>query len=326
MKIKASVLGASGYIGGEVVRLLLGHPHIDLVGISAHGNAGKRLDEVQPNLRGYSNLVFSKDPVPAEVTFLALPHGEAMRVVPTLSGKVIDLSADFRLSSQESFSKYYKTDHAAWDLQKEFVFGIPELHRGAIREAEKVAVGGCFATAAILSLRPMKDLVEGEAIVDGKTGSSGSGNKPKAGTHHPIRSGSFYAYGPFHHRHTPEIEEQSGMSVLFQPHSAPIVRGVFTSSYLTLKESMSSEELFAHFEKFYDGSPFIRLSISPPNVRNVAYSNFADIGVAVDGKRAIVWAAIDNLIKGGAGQAVQCLNLMYGWEETTGLFQAPALP
>ena len=197
MKIRASVLGASGYIGGEVVRLLLGHPNVELVGISAQGNAGKRLDEVQPNLRGYSDLVFTKDAVPAEVTFLALPHGEAMKVVPQLEGKIVDLSADFRLSDREAFSKYYATEHAAWDLQKEFVCGIPELHRGRLREAQKVAVGGCFATASILSLRPLKDFVEGQAIVDGKTGSSGSGNKPGSKTHHPVRAGSFFAYGPF---------------------------------------------------------------------------------------------------------------------------------
>ncbi len=326
MKVKATVMGASGYIGGEVVRLLLGHPNVDLVGVTAQGNAGKRLDEVQPNLRGYSDLVFTREPVASDVTFLALPHGEAMRVVPELGGKVIDLSADFRLSSSEAFSKYYSTEHTAWELQKDFVFGIPELHRGRIREAEKVAVGGCFATAAILSLRPMKDLVEGQAVVDGKTGSSGSGNKPGSKTHHPLRSGSFFAYGPFHHRHTPEIEEQSGLSVLFQPHSAPMVRGVFTSSYLSLKKPGSTGELFSHFQEFYEDSPFVRLSTTPPNVRNVACSNFADIGVAVDGKRAIIWAAIDNLVKGGAGQAVQCLNLMYGWEETSGLLQAPAMP
>lgn len=326
MKTGVSVMGASGYIGGEVVRLLLGHPNVELVGITALGNAGKRLDEVQPNLRGFSDLVFTKDPAPADVTFLALPHGEAMRSVGSLSGKIIDLSADFRLSDREAFSKYYATEHTAWELQEEFVFGIPELHRERIREADKVAVGGCFATAAILSLRPLRDLAEGTAIVDGKTGSSGSGNKPGAKTHHPLRAGSFFAYGPFHHRHTPEIEEQSGLSVLFQPHSAPMVRGVFTSSYLSLREETSTGELLSRFQKFYEGSPFVRLSSSPPNVRNVAYSNFADIGVAADGKRAIVWAAIDNLVKGGAGQAVQCMNLMCGWDETTGLMQAPATP
>jgi N-acetyl-gamma-glutamyl-phosphate reductase common form len=326
MTVKVTVLGASGYIGGEVVRLLLGHPHVEIVSICANEHADKRLDEIQPNLRGYSDLVFVKDPAPAEATFLALPHEESMRIVPKLQGKVLDLSGAFRLASREVFETYYKMAHVAWELRKDFVYGVPELHRGQIKEARKVAVGGCFATASILSLRPLRDLADGQAIVDGKTGSSGSGNKPGEKTHHPFRAGSFFAYEAFRHRHTPEIEQESGLQVLFQPHSAPMVRGVFTTSYVPLRNPMTDDEILAHYRKFYHGEKFVRTGKGTPNVRNVAGSNFVDIGVAAQGKQAVVWAAIDNLIKGGAGQAVQCFNLMFGFEEGTALMQAPANP
>ncbi len=326
MTVKVSVLGASGYIGGEVVRLLLGHPHVEIASVCAHEQVGKRVDEVQPNLRGFTDLVFAKEPAPADATFLSLPHEESMKLAPALSGKVIDLSGAFRLQDRAAFERFYKMPHTAWESRKDFVYGIPELHRGRIREASRVAAGGCFATAAILSLRPLRDLASGQAIVDGKTGSSGSGNRPGEKTHHPFRAGSFFAYESFHHRHTPEIEQESGLRVLFQPHSAPMVRGVFTTSYVPLRRAMTDEEILALFRGFYPGERFVRVSRSTPNVRNVAYSNFIDIGVGADGTWAIVWAAIDNLVKGGAGQAVQCFNLMFGFDEGTGLMQAPGNP
>jgi len=317
-------MGASGYIGGEAVRILIGHPYVEIVGVTANEHAGKRLDEIHPNLRGFTDLVLTKEPAPAEVTLLSLPHEESMHVVPKLKGKVIDLSGAFRLKSREAFETYYKMAHGAWG--EPFVYGIPELHREQIRAAEKVAVGGCFSTAAILSLRPLRDLADGTAIVDGKTGSSGGGNKPGEKTHHPFRAGSFFAYEPFRHRHTPEIEQESGLPVLFQPHSAPMVRGVFTTSYVTLRRPMTDEEIQTHYRKFYQGERFVRVAKGTPNVRNVAGSNFIDLGVAANGVQAIVWAAIDNLIKGGAGQAVQCLNLMSGYEEGTGLMQPGGNP
>lgn len=326
MTIQVSVMGASGYIGGEVVRILLGHPHVEIASICANEHAGKRLDEVQPNLRGFSDLVFGKEPAPADVTLLSLPHEESMKLAPTLPGKVIDLSGAFRLQDKAAFERYYRMPHTAWDARKEFVYGIPELHRGRIKEATRVAAGGCFATAAILSLRPLRDLASGQAIVDGKTGSSGSGNKPGEKTHHPFRAGSFFGYEPFHHRHTPEIEQESGVKVLFQPHSAPMVRGVFTTSYVPLRKPMTDDEILALYREFYRGERFVRIAKGTPNVRNVAYSNFIDLGVSAHGTMAVVFAAIDNLVKGGAGQGVQCMNLMCGIDEGTGLMQAPANP
>ncbi|MBI2933115.1 MAG: N-acetyl-gamma-glutamyl-phosphate reductase [Planctomycetes bacterium] len=330
MKINAAVLGASGYIGGEVVRLLLQHPHVKIACITAHEHADKRLDEVQPNLRGLSDLRFEKfDGQKADVTFLSLPHGEAMSVVPKLAGKIIDLSGDFRLADRAAFEKYYKMPHTAWDLRKDFVTGIPEIHRRRIREAARVAVGGCFATASILSNWPLvsQDLVAGPIIIDGKTGSSGSGAKPSEKTHHPFRALSFFGYEPFHHRHTPEIRQAlGGHEVLFQPHSAPFVRGVFTTSYVPLKRAMTDDEVLAAFRKAYDGERFVRLGKGTTNVAHVANSNFIDIGVAAHASTAIVFGAIDNLIKGGAGQAVQCFNVMFGFEEDCGLRLVPGNP
>jgi N-acetyl-gamma-glutamyl-phosphate reductase common form len=325
-KIRTVVIGGSGYIGGEAVRLLLGHPDFELVAVTANESAGKRLDEVQPNLRGFSNLTCTKDWPEAEAYVLSLPHGEAMSVVPRLRGKVVDLSGDFRIQNPEVFEKYYKMPHREPELLKKFAYGIPEINRSRIREAQYVAAGGCFASAAILSLHPLRELAQGRAIVDGKTGSSGSGIKPSEKTHHPFRSTSFFAYEPFHHRHTPEIEQASGVEVLFQPHSAPLVRGVFTTSYVPLRKEMTSDEALEVFKKAYSGERFVRVGKGSPNVNFVKGSNFIDLGVVAEGKTAIVLAAIDNLVKGGAGQGVQCLNLMFGLPEEAGLLAAPAQP
>jgi N-acetyl-gamma-glutamyl-phosphate reductase len=325
-KIKTVVIGASGYIGGEAVRLLLGHPDFELVAVTAHENAGKRLDELQPNLRGYSDLVTTREWPEAEAYVLSLPHGEAMNVVPRLPGKIVDLSGDFRLQDTAAFEKYYKISHKEPEILKKFVYGIPEINRARIKEARYVAAAGCFASAAIFSLRPLRESAAGRVIVDGKTGSSGSGSKPSDKTHHPFRSTSFFAYEMFHHRHTPEIGQATGMEILFQPHSTPLVRGVFTTSYVPLRKETTSDELLEIFSKAYAGERLVRLGKGTPNVNNVKGSNFIDLGVAVEGKTAIVFAAIDNLIKGGAGQGVQCLNVMFGLPEDAGLLQPPAQP
>jgi N-acetyl-gamma-glutamyl-phosphate reductase common form len=325
-KVNVVVIGASGYIGGEAVRLLLGHPHVELVAITANENAGKRLDEVQPNLRGYSDLVYQKDWPEADAYVLSLPHGEAMSLVPRLKGKVVDLSGDFRLQDPAAFERYYKSPHKAPELLPSFAYGLPEINRNRIREADRVAAGGCFASAAILSLYPLRDLAVGRVIVDGKTGSSGSGAKPSEKTHHPFRAASFFGYEPFHHRHTPEIEQATGLSVLFQPHSTPLVRGVFTTSYVPLEKAMTTEEVLEVFRKAYAGEKFVRLSKGSVNVNHVKGSNFADLGVVAEGSTAVVFAAIDNLVKGGAGQGVQCLNVMFGLPEDAGLAAPPAQP
>jgi N-acetyl-gamma-glutamyl-phosphate reductase len=330
---KAIVLGASGYIGGEVTRLLLGHPRIELAAVGAHDMAGFALADVQPNLRGLTDLEFRKNEEllgGADIFFLSLPHGEAQKTVPRLpkTAKIVDLSGDFRISDRAAWETYYKMPHAAWELQREFAYGLPEINRSRIREARCVAAAGCFATAAILSCWPLtrEGLSSGTIVIDGKTGSSGSGSKPAEKTHHPFRAGAFFAYEMFHHRHAPEIREAlGGADVLFQPHSAPMVRGVFTTSYVPLGSDVSEPELIALYRKAYAGSPFIRVAKGTSNVAHVRGSNYADIGVNARGRTAIIFGAIDNLLKGGASQGIQCMNLMCGFDEGEGINQVPSV-
>jgi len=332
-KKKAIVLGASGYIGGEAVRLLLGHPRVELAAVGAHDSAGMALTDAQPNLRGISDLVFRKNEElldGADVYFLSLPHGEAQKTVPRLpkSAKIIDLSGDFRISDRAAWESHYKMPHAAWDLQRDFAYGLPEINRPRIREARCVAAAGCFATASILSAWPLvkEGRVAGTIVIDGKTGSSGSGAKPGEKTHHPFRAGAFFAYEMFHHRHVPEIRQAlGGADILFQPHSAPMVRGVFTTSYIPLAKEMTDEEALDLYRRAYAESPFIRIAKGTSNVAHVRGSNYADLGVNVRGRMAIVFAAIDNLLKGGASQGVQCMNLMCGFNENEGLNQVPSV-
>lgn len=302
---KAVVVGASGYIGGEVTRLLLGHPNVTLIAATAHEQAGKPLAEVHPNLRGATDLALvTLDAAPrdADVYVLALPHGEAAAAVAKLppSARVVDTSQDHRA---------------------EWTYGLPEIAREKIARSTRVAAPGCFATASILAVWPLRKHVAGRVILDGKTGSSGAGAKPGPKTHHPFRATSLFGYEPFHHRHVPEIERALGVPVLFQPHSTPLVRGILVTAYVPLKPGV---DVGAAFREAYGGAKFIRLGEAPTNPHDVAYSNFADIGWAAEGETAIVWVAIDNLLKGGAGQAVQCLNLMFGWPEETGLWNLPA--
>jgi len=328
--IRCAVLGGSGYIGAELIRLLLAHPDADLIAVTAGEQAGRRVDEVYPSLRGFTGLTYGKQPPgEADVYFLCLPHGEARRIAPSLpsSARLIDLSGDFRLKDPVTAEAHYGRGEGARALSEQFVYGVPEIHRGRIREARAVAVGGCFATCAILSCRPLvdRDLVDGQIIVDGKTGSSGSGRRPRPGTHHPERAGSLVAYEPFTHRHTPEISQAlRGCEVIFQPHSTPLVRGVFTTSYLPLRREVTRESLTAIYAEAYVKEPFVRLVEKTPDVAHVRLSNLIDLSLAAAGRTAIVFGAIDNLIKGGAGQAVQCFNIMHGFPETRGLASAPA--
>ena len=331
-RVRVGIFGGSGYGGSELLRILLFHPRVELVFVTANEQAGKPIGEVHRNLNGLTQLNFIKEPENLDgidCVFLALPHGQAMEIVPRLPGgvKAIDLSGDFRLRDQATFEKHYKQTHTAMSAQAEFVYGLTETNREAIRSSRLIANPGCFATATLLGLAPLvaKNLLNGRVIVDAKTGSSGSGAKAAANTHHPQRMNSFYAYKPFTHQHVPEIEQELEHvgdwtnELVFMTHSLPVARGIFASIYAETKTELSDEDLRKIFADFYRESFFVRLVQGSPDINWVKTTNFCDIGFAARGKQIVVFSAIDNLVKGAAGQAIQNMNLMFGLNETTGL-------
>jgi N-acetyl-gamma-glutamyl-phosphate reductase len=252
-----------------------------------------------------------------------------MEVAPKLPAdvKVIDLSGDFRISDADIFAQHYGRDHTAMDAQKQFVYGLTETNREVIKSATRVANPGCFATATLLGLAPLvaNNMLSCRVIVDAKTGSSGSGTKAAANTHHPQRSNSFYAYKPFVHQHVPEIEQELksigewNNELVFMTHSLPVARGIFASIYTELKQEISGAEAREMFTDFYRDSFFVRMVEGSPDINWVKTTNFCDLGFAARGRQLVVFSAIDNLVKGAAGQAVQNMNLMFGLDEKTGL-------
>lgn len=334
-KIRVGIFGGSGYGGSELLRILLFHPNVELVFVTANEQAGKPIGEVHRNLHGLTQLSFVNAPedlqnlTSVDCVFLALPHGQAMQVAPSLPApvKAIDLSGDFRLQDQSVFEKHYKQPHTAMTVQADFVYGLTETNRDAIKDARLIANPGCFATATLLGLAPLVagNLITGRVVVDAKTGSSGSGAKAAANTHHPQRMNSFYAYKPFTHQHVPEIEQELEhvgdwtSELVFMTHSLPVARGIFASIYAESKTDLTEDALRKIFADYYRGSFFVRFVNGSPDINWVKTTNFCDIGLAVRGKQIVVFSAIDNLVKGAAGQAVQNMNLMFGLEETTGL-------
>jgi len=341
-KIKVAIFGGSGYGGSELLRILLFHPNVQIDLVTANENAGQAIGDVHKNLRGLTEMRFSSaDEARAtmenlDVAFFALPHGQAMKIIPTLPGhvKAIDLSGDFRIDDLDVFQQFYKTDHSAPALQEKFVYGLTETNRSEIGSADYIANPGCFATATLLALAPMvkSGLLTGKIVVDAKTGSSGSGAKPAANTHHPQRTNSFYAYRPFIHQHVPEIEQHLRLvgdydqDLVFMTHSLPVSRGIFTSCYLETTNSLASGDLGELYTDFYQDSFFVRIVDGSPDINWVKNTNFCDIAVHSNGKHLAVFSAIDNLVKGAAGQAVQNMNLMFGLGETAGLLLAGGNP
>src|SRR5882724_8437334 len=334
-RIRIGIYGGSGYGGSELLRILLFHPNAEIVFVTANEHAGKSVSEVHRNLSGLTKLIFRTAPQEAEALvdldciFLALPHGQAMDVVPCLPGKVkvVDLSGDFRLQDPEIFEQHYGRAHTAMQTQREFVYGLTETNREAIRGARLIANPGCFATSTLLGLAPLvaNGLISGRVIVDAKTGSSGSGAKAAANTHHPQRMNSFYAYKPFTHQHVPEIEQELESvgdwksELVFMTHSLPVSRGIFASIYVEVKEDLTEVRLGSIFEEFYQDSFFVRLVKGSPDINWVKTTNFCDLGFATRGRQVVIFSAIDNLVKGAAGQAVQNMNLMFDLDEKTGL-------
>ncbi|MGI8788485.1 MAG: N-acetyl-gamma-glutamyl-phosphate reductase [Pyrinomonadaceae bacterium] len=334
-KIKIAIFGGSGYGGSELLRILLFHPNAEIALVTANEHAGKAVGEVHRNLNGLTDLKFEKSPedlsqlANIDLAFFALPHGQGLSLIPQLPSnvKVIDLSGDFRINDKDVFKQFYKLEHNALDLQKKFVYGLSETNREQIKSANYIANPGCFATATLLALAPMvkSSLLTGKIIVDAKTGSSGSGAKAAANTHHPQRMNSFYAYKPFTHQHVPEIEQhlrEVGSfenEFVFMTHSLPVSRGIFASCYLETTNILTNEDLKNLYELFYKDSFFIRIVENSPDINWVKTTNFCDIAANSDGKQIVVFSAIDNLVKGASGQAVQNMNLMFGLDEMTGL-------
>ncbi|MCE4602720.1 MAG: N-acetyl-gamma-glutamyl-phosphate reductase [Desulfurococcales archaeon] len=341
---RAAVLGGSGYTGGELLRLLAAHPDIEVTEATSREYAGKPVYMVHQHLRGFYSIRFTRtsfDRIPdVDIVFNALPHGVAVEYTATLVDhgiKVVDLSADYRLRDPGEYERWYGFTHPRPDLLEKAVYGIPELHRDEIRGASLVASPGCNATAAILSLAPIArtGLIRGPVLVDVKAGSSEGGSKPKRGSHHPEREGAARPYSPSGHRHEAEAEQElsilagSRVSVSLVPHAVSMVRGVLASGHLWVGE-VDERVLAREYASLYGGERFIRVIPRGQvvDVKNVVGSHFVDVGYAYDQRtgRLTGFAALDNLIRGAAGQAVHSANIMLGLREEEGLLMPPLRP
>ena len=344
--IKVAVVGASGYTGVELLRLLVGHPQVEISCVTSRQHEGLPISQVFPSLAGFCELVCTPLDVPtiaaqAEVVFTALPHKSAMEVIPDFLAagcKVVDLSADYRLKDSAVYEQWYQP-HTSPELLAEAVYGLPELFREQIAAARLVANPDCYPTSVALGLAPLltKGLIDtASLVIDSKSGATGAGRGAKQGSLYCEVNEGFKAYGVASHRHTPEIEQTlttlAGVPVRvsFTPHLLPINRGILSTIYATLAAPMSSDELIALFREYYAGEAFVRVMPGQdlPNVAYVRGTNFCDLGVVSDPRtgRVIVVSAIDNLVKGAAGQAVQNMNLLYGFKEQLGLGIVPLFP
>jgi LysW-gamma-L-alpha-aminoadipyl-6-phosphate/LysW-L-glutamyl-5-phosphate reductase len=333
--VNVAVVGGSGYVGGELVRLLLGHPEVTVAQVTSDSMAGKPVARAHPNLRRATALSF----VPrsalkgAEVAFLATPHGEAMGEVPALletGTTVIDLSADHRLRDPNEYPRYYHHEHPHPELLDRAVYGLPELHRDRLRAARLIAVPGCIATATILALAPLARARSGSvsrAVVDAKSGSSASGRDAGPAGLHAERSGVMRAYAPAGHRHTAEIEQETGVRTALSCHAVEAVRGVLATVHALGEDPPDERELWKIYRGAYGAEPFVRVVHDAdgmhrePEPKILSGTNFCDVGFAADAERGrtVLLGALDNLGKGAAGAAVQCFNVRYGLPETTGL-------
>src|SRR5579859_2919889 len=345
MRVRVSVGGASGYVGGEVLRLLLGHPHVEIGQVTAERRAGEPIHAAHPNLRGYTDppasaggglrFVAAAALAPCDVLILALPHGEAARQIDhlsTLAPRIVDCSADFRLRDAAAYARWYGAAHPAPDWLPRFTYGLPELHRAAIREAPYVSGVGCNATAVNLALLPLVRAgvldPQRPIIAEVKVGSSEGGAAPGPASHHPERSGAVRSYAPVGHRHTAEVQAALGRADIHLSITAvERVRGALATCHAFLAAPLSERDLWRLYRQAYGAEPFVRIVhergglYRHPDPKILAGSNSADVGWALDEQtgRVVALCALDNLMKGAAGTAVQCLNLMCGFEERVGL-------
>ncbi len=332
--IRVSIVGASGYAGGDLLRVLLFHPEVDVVQLTSERYAGKMVTTLHPNLRKLTKLKFVTlaELEPCDVLFLGLPHGHVMNRLAefeALADTLIDLSADFRLNDAASFLQAYGVEHACPERLPDFVYGIPELQRASMRGARRIASAGCNATATILALHPLYQagLVE-SAVVEVKAGSSQGGNRSSEASHHPERSGAVRSYKPTGHRHVAEMRQELGADNLhFSATSIEMVRGILATCHVFLNQPLTEKDVWKLYRSAYGSEPFIRIVKERsgihryPEPKLVAGSNYCDIGFEIDphSNRLVVMSALDNLMKGAAGQAVQAFNIAYGFDETLGL-------
>ncbi|MDQ4132610.1 MAG: N-acetyl-gamma-glutamyl-phosphate reductase [Actinomycetota bacterium] len=329
---KIGIVGASGYTGAELLRLCAQHPDLEVAWATGDTKAGQRAADLYPSLAGaYPGLVFEPFDVAmvgdVDLVFLALPHGAAQRLVPDLlagPAAIVDLSADFRLRDAGDYDRWYGEEHAAPHLLERFTYGLPELHRDAIAKADAVAAPGCYPTAAALALTPLVrgGLIEPEGvIVDAASGISGAGRGLKHTTHFGTANEDFTAYGLLDHRHTPEIQQVTGAQVLFTPHLAPMTRGILATCYARPAQATTTAAVLDLLRDAYAGEPFVVVSEQAPSTKATWGSNSAHLTARYDERTGwvVVLAALDNLVKGASGQAVQCANLVLGLQETAGL-------
>ena len=332
-----SILGGSGYGGGELLRLLLAHPCVEVQQVTSRSHLGEYVYQVHPNLRKRTQLKFS-DPSalePVDILFLAQPHGQAQRHIEEYTGvaqKIIDLSADFRLREAALYQKWYGEQHAAPEWLNKFVYGLPELHRAEMATASYISGVGCNATAGNLALLPLvkADLLDSSSpiFIEIKVGSSESGAEGNAGSHHAERANVIRTFSAFGHRHTAEVIQELGLSeVSLTMTAVDLVRGVLATAHAKVKQSVTTKDLWKAYRAVANENPFLRVVKEQrgiyrvPEPKILAGTNYADLGFELDDSNGHVVAmcAIDNLMKGASGSAVQCMNLMMGWEETTGL-------
>lgn len=334
--VDVAIVGASGYTAAELFKILLRHPHARVVAATSRDEGRPLVCDLHPSLTGRIDLRvenFDPDAIArlARCAFLALPHGAAQAAAAPLierGVKVIDLSADYRLKDPTVYSQWYGESHADIGNLSHAVYGLPELYRDEIAGARLIAVPGCYPTSAILALSPLLagDLVrETSLIIDSKSGVSGAGRTPKLTTHFPECNESVSAYNVGKHRHTPEIEQilsdvaRCPVQVIFTPHLIPMDRGILSTCYAGLTRAIAVDMLRQTYREYYADEPFIRVVDHPPGTKNVTHSNYVDIYVTVVRDRVLVISAIDNLIKGASGAAIQCFNLLFGFPETTAL-------
>ncbi|MBO8137895.1 MAG: N-acetyl-gamma-glutamyl-phosphate reductase [Desulfotomaculum sp.] len=338
--IKAAVIGATGYTGAELVRILSRHPEVELVALTSRSCAGTPYYQVYPHLYKYIEkecqaLDLKSLVAESDVIFTALPHGHSMEIAAEVvkqGKKMVDLGADFRLNSVQQYESWYKVEHQMPDLLPQAVYGLTELNRNKISSSTLVANPGCYPTTALLGLAPLinnKLIDVSSIIIDSKSGVSGAGRKLSLKTHYSEVNENFQAYGVAAHRHTPEIEQElcklagEEVTISFTPHLVPMTRGMLSTIYASLTKEMNQEQINSLYQEYYSGEYFIR--VLPPGVlpqtKALAGSNFCDLAVTLDSRtgRVIILSAIDNLVKGASGQAVQNMNVMFGLDEKLGL-------